>query len=32
MEVGLDRGQGDINNRAIDKSQARTENGRSKDP
>src|ERR1700688_769042 len=32
MEVGLDRGQGDINNRAIDKSQARTENARSKDP
>src|SRR5258706_2006835 len=32
MKVGLDCGQGDINNRAIDKSQARTENGGNKDP
>ena len=32
MKVGLDRGQSDVNNRPIDKSQARTENGRSQYP
>src|SRR4030081_1202736 len=32
MKVGLDRGQRDINHRAIDKSQTRTENGGNKDP
>jgi len=32
MKVGLDRRQGDIYNRAIDKSQTRTKNGRGQDP